>query len=195
MNKDLRIPEIERYKFSQPLGKLIAGTREETIALIERELKQLEFDHLDIRVYLVGDIVTHDFLNNEFLRRFIKLCIVDEKTQRNHIKIASEAFFELIIEFENPKGEIKKESFQVLKQIVQGSKRTLLKITVGEEDLLVLPLVSVLNLEVSTMHLVFYGQPPITDSKKPIPEGIVMVKVDNKIQKTVDKFLKVMQKF
>lgn len=194
MNKDLRIPEKERYKFSQPLGKLIAGTRGETIAIIERELKQLEFAQLDIKVYLVGDIVTQDFLNNEFLRKFIKLCIVDEKTQRNQIKIASESFFESIIEFENPKGEIKKQSFQVLKQIVQESKRTLLKITLGEEDLLVLPLVSVLNLEAPTMHIVFYGQPPITDSKKPIPEGIVMVKVDNKIQKTVNRFLKIMQK-
>ena len=192
MKKDLRIPEKQRYKFSQPLGKLIAGTREETITLIEGELKKLELDQLDIRVYLVGDIVTQDFLNNEFLRKFIKLCIVDEKTQRNQIKIASEEFFESIIEFENPKGEIKKESFQVLKEIVQGSKRTLLKITVGEEDLLVLPLVSVLNLEVRIMHIVFYGQPPITDSKKAIPEGIVMVKVDNKIQKTVNRFLKIM---
>ena len=194
MKKDLRIPEKQRYKFSQPLGKLIAGTREKTITLIEGELKKLELDQLDIRVYLVGDIVTQDFLNNEFLRKFIKLCIVDEKTQRNQIKIASEEFFESIIEFENPKGEIKKESFQVLKQIVQGSKRTLLKITIGEEDLLVLPLVSVLDLEVRIMHIVFYGQPPVTDSITPIPEGIVMVKVDNKIQKTVNRFLKIMQK-
>ena len=32
MDENLKIPEDERHKFSQPLGKLYAGTRRETIS-------------------------------------------------------------------------------------------------------------------------------------------------------------------
>jgi len=35
MNDNLKIPPNERHKFSQPLGKLYAGTREETIVEVE----------------------------------------------------------------------------------------------------------------------------------------------------------------
>ena len=80
-----------------------------------------------------------------------------------------------------------------LKQdIVKSKKRTLLKITEGEEDLLVLPLVLKIQLYEKIKNLVFYGQPPVTDSKKTIPEGIVMVDVEKRIQKVVDKFVGMM---
>ena len=52
----------------------------------------------EVSVYLVGDIVTQDFLASNFLKPLILLCIVDEKTQRNHIKIEIDDFFEEIIE-------------------------------------------------------------------------------------------------
>ncbi|MFW9949750.1 MAG: DUF359 domain-containing protein [Candidatus Thorarchaeota archaeon] len=195
MNNGLRIPENQRFRFSQPLGKLIIGSRDETIIGIEREIKDLELGISDINFYLVGDIVTQDFLNNTYLRNFIRLCIIDEKTQRSPIKMEFEDFFESIVEFENPKGVIMKKSFQILKSIIESSKRTLLKIIEGEEDLLVLPLISVLALKAPIKHIVFYGQPPITDSKTKIPEGIVKVDVDKKIQKTVNQFLKIMQNY
>jgi hypothetical protein len=40
---------------------------------------------------------------------------------------------------------------------------------------------------------VFYGQPPKTDSKKKIPEGIVMVDVKKRVQKTVKQFVDLMK--
>ena len=129
-----------------------------------------------------------------FLKKYIKLSIIDEKTQRSHIQLEFEEFFENIIEFKNPQGGIKEESFGLLGQIIISDRRTVLKIIEGEEDLLVLPLVSVIPLKEMIKHLVFYGQPPITDSKYPIPEGIVMVDVDKRIQKTVNKFLTLMKK-
>ena len=74
-------------------------------------------------------------------------------------------------------------------------KKTLLKITKGEEDLLVLPLVLELPLEENVKNFVFYGQPPITDSKHAIPEGIVLVDVNIEIQNKVKKYINLMEKF
>jgi uncharacterized protein (UPF0218 family) len=194
MRKNYKIPEEERHKFSQPLGKLFAGTRKETIFEIENVIKTFLKAYIEVKVYLVGDIVTQDFISNGFLRDFIKLCIIDEKTQRNRIEIESEDFFEEIIEFANPQGGFREESFSLLNNIVSSDKRTLLKIIEGEEDLLVLPLVLKIPLDERIKSLVFYGQPPITDSKKSIPEGIVMVDVEKRIQKVVKKFIDIMQK-
>jgi len=194
MNENLKIPEKERHKFTQPLGKLIVGSRSETLPKVERFIKEFLNSGFKINVYLVGDIVTNDFLINQFLREFIKLCIVDEKTQRSQINIQNEEYFEEIIEFKNPKGTIRKESFNLLEQIILSNKRTLLKIIEGEEDLLVLPLVITLPLIHNLKCLVFYGQPPITDSKNPIPEGIVMADVNRRIQNTVKRFLSIMLK-
>jgi len=193
MDEHLKVREDERHKFSQPLGKLYAGTRKETIIEVEKAINTFVKANFIIKVYLVGDIVTQDFLAKDFLKSFIKLCIIDGKTQRNHIKIGSEDFFEDIIEFENPQGGIRKESFTLLNDIVSSDRRTLLKITEGEEDLLVLPLVLNIPLREKTKSLVFYGQPPITDAKKTIPEGIVMVDVERRIQKAVKRFVVMMK--
>jgi len=192
MDKNLKIPTTERHKFSQPLGKLIAGTRKETISEVEEHIRNYKNANFKIKVYLVGDIVTKDFLANDFLKSFIKLCIIDEKTQRNQIKIKIEDFFEEIIEFENLEGGIKKESFTLLDEIITSNKRTLFKVIKGEEDLLVLPLVLSIPLNETVKNLVFYGQPPITDSKRQIPEGIVMVDVEKRIKKIVKKFVSLM---
>ena len=192
MDKNLKIPTTERHKFSQPLGKLIAGTRKETISEVEEHIRNYENANFEVKVYLVGDIVTKDFLANDFLKPFIKLCIIDEKTQRNQIKIEIEDFFEETIEFENPEGGIKKESFALLDEIIASNKRTLFKVIKGEEDLLVLPLVLSIPLNENVKNLVFYGQPPITDSKRQIPEGIVMVDVEKRIKIVVKKFVALM---
>ncbi|MFX0071292.1 MAG: DUF359 domain-containing protein [Candidatus Hermodarchaeota archaeon] len=194
MEENLRIPEEDRYKFSQPLGKLITGTRKETISEIEHYFRNFSKKKPVFNFYLVGDIVTKDFLANNFLKSFIMLCIIDEKTQRGQVTIDLEGFFEEMIEFKNPAGSISKECWELLEKIISSKKRTLLNIVEGEEDLLVLPLVLTLPIEKNVKNFVFYGQPPITDSKHLIPEGIVMVDVNKTIQKAVKKFIALMEK-
>ena len=194
MDHNLSLPQNKRHEFSQPLGKLIVGTREETIIEVETYFKALVRKQANINFYLVGDIVTQDFLANQFLKSFIKVCIIDEKTQRNHINLEFEDFFEEIIEFQSPAGAIPKESWTLLRKIVLSNKRTVLKITEGEEDLLVLPLVLGIPLKKKVKNFVFYGQPPITDSKHTIPEGIVMVKVNKAIQQGVKKYIELMER-
>jgi uncharacterized protein (UPF0218 family) len=193
MPDNLKIPEKERHKFSQPLGRLISGSREHTIPQVEQLIREYSKEYGFIKIYLVGDIVSKDFLENSYLKTFIKLCIVDEKTQRDKIKLGFDSFFDKIIKFKNPSGTIPEESFEILDQIIKSNERTLLKITEGEEDLLVLPLVVMLPVIENCKTLVFYGQPPITDSKNPIPEGIVMVDISKRIKKLVKKFLSIMK--
>ena len=194
MEYNLRIPQDKRYEFAQPLDKLISGKREETLLKVEDIIKNYIKSNLSINLYIVGDIVTKDFLANQFLKSFIKLCIIDEKTQRKKIYIETENFEE-IVELENPQGTIQKESWSLLKNIIESKKKTLLKITKGEEDLLVLPIVLELPLEENVKNFVFYGQPPITDSKHEIPEGIVLVDVNKEIQNKVKKYVSLMEKF
>jgi len=194
MEYNLRIPQDKRYEFAHPLDKLISGKREETLLKVEDIIKNYIKSNLSINFYIVGDIVSKDFLANQFLKSFIKLCIIDEKTQRKKIYIETENFEE-IVELENPQGTIQKESWSLLKNIIESKKKTLLKITKGEEDLLVLPIVLELPLEENVKNFVFYGQPPITDSKHEIPEGIVLVDVNKEIQNKVKKYVSLMEKF
>jgi uncharacterized protein (UPF0218 family) len=114
-------------------------------------------------------------------------------TQRNKVLIDIKGFFEEIIESINPKGKIQKENFLLIENIIKSKKRTLLRITEGEEDLLVIPLVAALSLEEQVKNIVFYGQPPVTDSKNPIPEGIVLVDVNKKIQKICKNLIQFMK--
>jgi uncharacterized protein (UPF0218 family) len=193
MGNELKIPEDQRHKFSQPLGKLIAGSREETILQVIEILKKINDRNQLTNCFLVGDIVTQDFLNNPFLRSMVKICIIDEKTKRTPTELETGSFFENIVEMENPESGINPESFKIFKSLIESHEKTLIKITQGEEDLLVLPLVLAIPLDKSIENFVFYGQPPITDSKSPIPEGIVMVKVNKSIKKVVERFLALMK--
>jgi len=192
MGNDLKIPANQRHKFSQPLGKLIAGSREETISKVIKFLKNTKDKTLSINCYLVGDIVTQDFLNDPFLRSMVKMCIIDEKTKRAPVELEMGSFFDKIIEMENPENGINPESFEIFKSLIESNKKILIKITQGEEDLLVLPLVLSIPINKSVENFVFYGQPPVTDSKIPIPEGIVMVKVNKSIKKVVKRFVELM---
>lgn len=194
MSERLNLPEKERTKFTKPLGKLISGTRSETIPKVENVVRKFLNSGFKVNIYLVGDIVSNDFIKNSFLKNYIRVCVVDEKTQRDQIIIKSQELFEEIIEFKNPKGTINIESFTLFKKILLSKRKTLIKIVEGEEDLLVLPLISELQYKENVKNLIFYGQPPITDSKQPIPEGIVMVELSKRTQKVVKKFLSILQK-
>jgi len=195
MDYNLRIPENKRHLFTDPLDFLIAGTREETIIQVENIFQDYLESGEIVNFYIVGDIVAKDFLSNKLLKSFIRVCIIDEKTQRSRILLKFEDFFEQIIEFQNPEGTINKESWKLLKDVIKSEKKTLIKITEGEEDLLILPLVLEIPISNDVKNFAFYGQPPITDSNYIIPEGIVIVNVDKGIQEKVNKVISIMEKF
>jgi len=191
----LKIPQNKRHSFTEPLDILIAGTREETIIQVENLFRDYLKSNLTLNFYIVGDIVAKDFFSNSFLKSFIKICVIDEKTQRNQINIDFEGYFEEIIEFQNPVGTIHKDCWELFRKVINSGKKSLIKITEGEEDLLILPLILEIPIEEQGGHFAFYGQPPITDSKFVIPEGIVIVNVDKNIQEKVREVIASMEKF
>ena len=195
MDYNLRIPYDKRHLFTEPLDILIAGSREETIIQVENKFRDYFNSGIKFNFYIVGDIVAKDFLSNQFLKKFVKVCIIDEKTQRNHINLEFEEYFEQTIEFQNPEGTINKDCWKLFREVIRSEKRTLIKITNGEEDLLVLPLVVEIPLLKGIKNFCFYGQPPITDSKFIIPQGIVIVDVDKNIQEKVKKVISIMDQF
>lgn len=195
MDYNLRIPQDKRHLFTEPLDILIAGSREETIYQVENIFKDYLKSGVELNFYIVGDIVAKDFLSNPFLREYIRVCIIDEKTQRNHINLDFKEFFKKTVEFKNPEGTINKECWKIFREVINSKKRTLIKITEGEEDLLILPLVLELPLLENMKNFAFYGQPPITDSNFVIPEGIVIVDIDKNIQERVKQVISIMEKF
>ncbi|MFX1346505.1 MAG: DUF359 domain-containing protein, partial [Promethearchaeota archaeon] len=181
--------------FTEPLDILIAGTREETIIQVENLFRDYLKSKLILNFLVVGDIVAKDFFSNSFLKSFIKICVIDEKTQRNQINIDLEDYFEEILEFQNPVGTIHRDCWKLFRNVITSGKKTLIKITEGEEDLLILPLILEIPIKDRGGYFAFYGQPPITDSNFIIPEGIVIVNVDKNIQEKVRNLIAIMEKF
>ena len=195
MDYNLRIPQDKRHMFTEPLDILIAGSRDETINQVENIFKDHLRTGVELNFYIVGDIVAKDFLSNQFLRQYIRICIIDEKTQRNQIYLDFEGFFEQTIKFQNPEGTINKGSWKLFEEIINSGKKTLIKITEGEEDLLILPLVLEVPILKNVKNFAFYGQPPITDSNSIIPEGIVIVDIDKNTQEKVKKVISIMEQY
>ena len=139
MEKNLRVPPNRRKSFAEPIDMLIAGTREDTIPQVKNIFKDFLKSGLTLNFYVVGDIVAKDFLSNPFLKSFIKICVIDEKTQRNQINIEYGDFFEEVVELKNPAGTINKESWEIFRTAITSNKKTLIKVIEGEEDLLILP--------------------------------------------------------
>ncbi|MHA2038815.1 MAG: DUF359 domain-containing protein [Promethearchaeota archaeon] len=188
MNDNLRVPKKGRRSFAEPLDMLIAGTREETITLTEDMFREYIKTGSSLNFYIVGDIVAQDFMANPFLKNYIKICVIDEKTQRNQINIEFGDFFEEVVELKNPAGTINKECWEIFRNAIASRKKTLVNVTEGEEDLLILPLIDEIPIE-DQGNFAFYGQPPITDSRFVIPEGIVIVNVDKSIKDKVKRAL------
>jgi len=193
MPKKLKI-RSEQRKSVVPLGELIEGDRKSTIIKVEERFRVLLKKEQNFEFYLVGDVVAEDILNNPFLRKFVKLCIIDEKTQRDTIKVDIELKFPKKMDIKNPKGTISEESWDVIQKALESNEKVLIRVIEGEEDLLVLPLIMSLPLHEEKTNFVFYGQPPITDSVPPISQGIVVAEVNKRVKKLVSNFLEAMKK-
>ncbi|MBN2250870.1 MAG: DUF359 domain-containing protein [Candidatus Altiarchaeota archaeon] len=163
---DYLLPEKIRNELKRPFGRLVSNLDE-----ITGELKS---------GYLisVGDKVTENLLERGILP---DVCIYDGRTKRVEIPIPESVrdFGVEEIRVKNPAGSLTGDAFKALSKAVASGKKTRIVVE-GEEDLLTLAAIS----RAPKDALVLYGQPD---------EGAVVIKVDAKIKKRVEKILEEMR--
>lgn len=125
------------------------------------------------RLATVGDVTTRKFMDHGVIPA---LSIVDNRVERVDVK--TPILFENTVKLyhlDNPSGTINKEIFSMLSDIFKSNVKTVIQVS-GEEDLLVLPVLSVSPIG---MH-VYYGQPH---------EGMVKIIVTSELKDKANKIL------
>ncbi len=155
-----------RKKLKKPLGQVVS------------EIKKTTFGE-DKIIICVGDETSEKILK---LGISPKICIYDGKIGRKKIEIPQEIknFKAHLLQVKNPAGRLNREVFQ---RIAEGLKSGgSVKIYVdGEEDLSTLAAINLSPLN----SIVLYGQPN---------QGLVVVEVNEKVKKEVEKILEEMGK-
>ena len=167
---------------ANPIGTLFEGSIDDNISKVKRWFEEKDIPYPSI--ICVGDVVSNAFLKDPKLSKFLKMCIIDEKTKRGNLKIDANISDFTQIQITNPAGLITHSSIQTIKEILSTDKKSIIVVD-GEEDLLALP--TILYSPQNTF--VVYGQPPITDFDTSIPAGLVMIPVNSSTQKQVQNLL------
>jgi uncharacterized protein (UPF0218 family) len=168
--KKLYLPEKMRKELKTPLGKLVKGPSSKTIPFLEQEIRKIK----PVKFAVVGDYSSKNILRS----LEPDIIIIDQKINRKKVELLDQGN-RYIIKTENEPGTINEKSWRILQKAITLKSRTAV-IVEGEEDLLVLPLISMMPLN----SIIVYGQPR---------EGIVIINVTNERKKWVNKFLSRME--
>src|SRR5271157_1925457 len=163
-SRELR-PELAKLH-----GDLIAGTEEETLPRINEYLQQNHPSFLGG----CGDVISKNLLKTDF---YPDVIIIDGQTRRQDYKDEFPPSYQQRT-VENVTGGVTRSSWFGIKDVIESQERTIIMVTGGEEDLLLIPLVML----APENAIVAYGQPPITDIDPPIPAGAVMIKVTSEVK-------------
>ena len=169
--KTLNLPESMRVELKKPLGKLITGLPNETVNLLRREVTQKNPPYFAV----VGDFTSKNILDAGLEP---DLVVVDNRVMRSEVP-PLDLGERLKITAVNQAGTINPSAWNALGEAVILKSRVSV-IVEGEEDLLVLPLISLTPIG----SLIVYGQPR---------EGMVVVEVTKKIKGWVEDFLSRME--
>ncbi|MHA1673222.1 MAG: DUF359 domain-containing protein [Promethearchaeota archaeon] len=135
-----------------------------------------------LMVSCVGDVITESLLNHPRWQKHLKYCFIDGGTQRgDYPSIIIPQEFQ-IHTLTNPAGAISDGVINFIKTTYLDDNQYVVNI-MGEEDLLVIPLILVL-----TCGLILYGQPPITDLNPPIPAGCVGLRIESSLREEMRLF-------
>jgi uncharacterized protein (UPF0218 family) len=160
-----------RNKFKEPIGRLIQGSSNQTMA----KMKEL-LDKEKPRVIIsVGDVVSHNLHEHGINPQ---LTIIDNKSLRTQT-FPERAKVEKTLYVKNPQGTITQESILAISEALEKNGHTHIVVD-GEEDLLTLIAVK----HAPKDSLVVYGQPG---------SGIVVVKVTTEKKLQAEDFLKAMK--
>jgi len=184
-----------RKEFSKPLGKLFKGDPEVSFPEAIKWMKNQFSDLFNASskekhpiVIGVGDVVSKSIIQNKFLRPLVKYLFIDGESQRGRNQFRIPNLGNSIKKtFYNPAGFIKEEIFDFYQETINDDNRYLVVID-GEEDLLVIPAI----LE-SNNSFIFYGQPPITDIKPPIPAGCVVIYNNSELKQRIKELFEQME--
>jgi len=145
-------------RLKHPLGRLIIGPPEKTIAVLKREIEL----HKPPKIFTVGDMVSSNILNAGI---HVDCVIIDFKTMRKSVDPIIVDNFN-IYNVKNSPGLITREACNIIKMVCMESSPSAI-IVEGEEDLLTLPVITFAPLDSFTI----YGQPYV---------GIVLIRVTEK---------------
>ena len=167
----LTLPVSMRVELKKPLGKLFTGPPNETVNLLRAVLIQYKPHYFAV----VGDFTSKNILNAGLEP---DLVVVDNRVMRSEVPPLDLEGRQRITAF-NRAGTIDPSAWIALREAVMLKSRVSV-IVEGEEDLMVLPLISLTPIG----SLIVYGQPR---------EGLVVVEVTKKIKGWAEDFLSRME--
>lgn len=169
--KTLTLPFSMRAELKVPLGKLFTGDPSETVTNLKILLKEKEPPMFAV----VGDYTTMNILDAGLDPDIV---VVDYRIMRVETEPFNHGERELL-SIKNPQGKIYEEVWKTLAKAV-SLNRSASVIVEGEEDLLVLPLISLMP----SGSLIVYGQPR---------EGMVVVEVTEQRKRWAEDFMSRME--
>ncbi len=156
-----------RVELKRPLGHLFRGQPAETVLKLKEFLKNRETPLFAV----VGDFTTENILEASLKPDIV---VVDHRIMRITVDPLDHGT-RRIINTENAQGTVDAEAWNALEEAVTLKSEASV-IVEGEEDLLVLPLISLMPLG----SVIVYGQPS---------EGLVVVEVTEEMKRWNEDFL------
>lgn len=165
----LVLTENLRLKLKSPVGVLIEG---DVSSVMKRLLPLIQGK----RVISVGDVVSKNLIDNDFLPELI---IVDGRNLREDVSDCIDC--QETVTVENPQSQITGELWVAIERLFKDKTKRFKKILVeGEEDLAVMP--AVIHGDEDTV--VLYGQPD---------RGVVIIEVTEDKKKEMSNYLNEME--
>ncbi len=165
--KTLILPEEMRGELKRPLGLLIEGSSDETV----RRLEEIYSFMKPPMFASVGDFVSRNLLAHHLEPDII---VFDGRIMRRDVE-PIEPKGRLEIRTRNRPGMIEEGAWEALEEAVK-LKRGVAVLVEGEEDLMVIPLISLMPLG----SIIVYGQPNA---------GVVMIEVNRKMKEWAEGFM------
>jgi len=163
----LVLPVSMRQELKSPLGRLVTGDPSETVEVLREYIQETK----PASFAVVGDFTTKNILEAGLNP---DICVVDHRGMRVEVDPLNHGEREVFTS-NNSAGTIDAESWVALGKAV--SLKSMASVIVeGEEDLLVLPLISLMPLG----SLIVYGQPR---------EGMVLVEVTEEKKEWAEDFM------
>lgn len=163
----LVLPVSMREELKTPLGMLVTGDPSETVEVLKKHIQERK----PASFAVVGDFTTMNILEAGLQP---DIYVVDHRVMRVDVDPLNHGERKTF-KSDNPAGTIDSGSWVALEKAVSLKSRASV-IVEGEEDLLVLPLISLMPLG----SLIVYGQPR---------EGMVLVEVTQEMKEWAEDFM------